>query len=177
MKYRGNSGGVAFGYNMPASLEKPILRVASSEFRNNSAIAEGTFHTSSQTFSKRVYSGRGGSMAVYVNTSHHNISITISNCVYENNIAPSYGGGIYLGLSEKGYSQNDVLIEGTRFVSNTAGLGGGGFVLNHPEAKIVDCNLINNSATAGGGIFIASPFGRKPSPIKNYLLRSMLKCQ
>ena len=156
---------MAFGYNMPESIEKPILRVASSEFRNNSAIAEATFHTSSQTISKRIFSGRGGSMAVYSNASHHNISITISNCVYENSYARSYGGGIYLGLLKKidaGYSQNDVLIEGTRLTSNTAGLGGGGFVLFYPEAKIVDCKFINNSATAGGGIFMSSPLGRKP---------------
>ena len=164
MKYRGNSGGVAFGYNMAGSIEKPILRVVRSEFRNNSAITESTFHTSSQTASERIFSGRGGSMAVYINVSHHNINVTISNCVYENNFARSYGGGIYLGLSEKndaGYSQNDVLIKETNFTSNTAGLGGGGFVLFYPEAQIVDCIFTNNSATAGGGIFISSPIDRK----------------
>ena len=164
VKYRGNSGGVAFGYNMPENIAKPILRVTNSTFRNNSAIAESTFHTSSQTVLGRIYTGRGGSMAVYSNASHHNISVTISNCVYENNFARSYGGGLYLGLSEKidaGYSQNDVLIEGTNFTSNTAGFGGGAFVLFYPEATINDCNLTNNSATAGGGIFMSSPLGRK----------------
>ena len=116
VEYRGNSGGVAFGYNMPESIKKPILRVASSEFRNNSAEAEEIFHTSSQTISNRIYRGRGGSMAVYSNASHHNISITISNSVYENNYARYYGGGLYINLPEKtdaGYFRNDVLIEGT----------------------------------------------------------------
>ena len=164
MTYRANSGGVAFGYNMPESIKKPILRVASSEFRNNSAEAKEIFHTSSQTISKRIYRGRGGSMAVYSNASHHNISITISNCVYENNYARYYGGGLYITLAEKNdaeYFQNDVLIEGTRFVSNTAGLGGGGLSISYPEAEIVDCNLTNNSALAGGGILITAAFNRK----------------
>ena len=164
VKYRGNSGGVAFGYNMPENIAKPILRVTNSTFRNNSAIAESTFHTSSQTVLGRIYTGRGGSMAVYSNASHHNISVTISNCVYENNFAHYHGGGLFLVLAEKVdavYSQNDVLIENTTFASNTAGFAGGGLVLAYPEANIVNCTVTNNSATAGGGIFICSPLGRK----------------
>ena len=172
MTYRGNSGGVAFGYNMPENIAKPTLRVANSVFRNNSAIAETSFHTSSQTISKRIYSGRGGSMAMYSNASHHNISVHITDCKYENNYARSYGGGIYLNLAQKldeGYSQNEVLIQKTRFDSNIAGLGGGGIVLFYPEAKIIDCNFTNNSAIAGGGIFVSSPLGRKQITYNNYV--------
>ena len=164
IKFRGNSGGVAFGYNMLENCSKPILQVCNSVFQNNSAIAEATFHTSSQTIAGRIYSGRGGSMAVYSNASHHNISVTITNCIYKNNFARSYGGGVYFGLAAKiddVPSQNEIIIVRTNFVSNTAGLGGGGFVLFYPEASIIDCNITNNSASAGGGIFVSSPFGCK----------------
>ena len=100
-------------------------------------------------------------MAVYSNASHHNISVTISNCVYENNLARYYGGGLFLVLAVKvdaGNSQNDVLVEGTTFASNTARLAGGGLVLAYPEANVVNCTV---TATAGGSIFICSFLGRK----------------
>ena len=164
MTYRGNSGGVAFGYNFPENISKHTIQVHNSVFRNNRAIAELTFRTTSQTSTKKIASGRGGSMAIYSNATHHNISITITNCVYENNFAHSYGGGLYVGLDEKidtSSSQSEVLIGRTKFVSNVAGLGGGGLVIVYPETNITNCIISNNSAIAGGGIFLPSPLGRK----------------
>ena len=49
VSYRGNSGGVAFGYNMPENTIKlSTLRVFNSVFRNNRAVAVSSFQTSSQ---------------------------------------------------------------------------------------------------------------------------------
>ena len=164
-KYRGNSGGVAFGYTMPENIiTQPKLQVFNSIFRNNCAMAESTFHTSSQSIASKVFSGRGGSMAVYINGTHNNISIAIKNCTYENNFARYHGGGLYLLIAERtgtSCSLNEVVIERTQFASNKAGIGGGGIVMFNPVMKIVDCNITNNSARAGGGIFVFRSISRK----------------
>ena len=132
MKYIGNTGGVAFGYNMPENITKPTLYVLNSVFHNNSVIAISSFHTSSQTVASKVFTGRGGAMAVYSNASHHSMSVFIIDCIYESNSAWSYGGGLYHAIVEKintGYYPIDITIEGTTFACNTAGFGGGGAAL------------------------------------------------
>ena len=66
---------------------------------------------------------------------------------------------MYLVLAEKideKYSHNDIIIKRTQFAGNSAGFGGGGIVILYPELKINDCNITNNSASAGGGIFISN---------------------
>ena len=163
-RLRGNSGGVAFGYNMPENITMPTIYISNSVFRNNSAIARKTFRTSSQTMAQLIYSGRGGAMAVYSNAFYHNISVYITDCEYEDNSARSFGGGLYIALAGKtdtGYYQNDFKIESTTFAGNTAGLGGGGVALFYPEIEIVDCTINSNSASSGGGIFMTNVFSRK----------------
>ena len=155
---------MAIGYNMPGNVSELTLRVANSLFNNNSANAAPIVQTSTQTVNKTIFIGRGGSMAVYCNAYHHNISVIITDSVYKNNFARSYGGGLYFGITEKddsSYSPNEIVIEKTIFASNTAGLGGGGLVLFNIEAKVTDCNITNNTAIAGGGIFVSTPLGCK----------------
>ena len=151
--YRGNSGGVTFSYNMPGNITHQNLQVFNSIFRNNCALAAPTFHASSQAITTKVFTGRGGSMAIITRNS---ISIAIRNCTYENNFAQIHGGGLYLAILEgisTSCSHKDIVIERTQFASNIAGIGGGGIVMFTPALKIVDCNITNNSASAGGGIF------------------------
>ena len=71
---------------------------------------------------------------------------------------------MYIDLAEKSdtsITHNEVVIVKTLFFSNIAGIGGGGLVMFYPALKVIDCNITNNSAIAGGGIFVHSPLDRK----------------
>ena len=166
--YRGNTGGVSFGYNtLPENFSTPILRVSNSVFRNNSATATSVFLTSSEAFFAQIFTGRGGSMAVFINESHHDIIVTISDCFYENNTARSFGGAMYFLLG--GFrTHHKIFVERTRIVSNTGKIGGGGvetaFFNVGPDndpllTTFVDCEFISNTAIAGGGLFVFTSTG------------------
>ena len=101
-------------------------------------------------------------MAVFCNESRHNIRVTISDCVFENNYARSFGGGVYLLLGGFG-THHRILMERTQVVSNFGQIGGGGiqatFFNSGPEEDpllmtVVDCKINNNSAQAGAGIYV-----------------------
>ena len=102
-------------------------------------------------------------MAVFSNESRHNINVTISNCVFENNYARSFGGGAYLLLGGFG-THHRILMERTQVVSNIAQIGSGGGIMasffnsgpeDHPLLMtFVDCEIGNNSGVAGGGIYV-----------------------
>ena len=161
--YRGNTGGVSFGYNtLPTNFSSPMLQVAHSVFRNNSARATSAFLTSSQAFFAQIFTGRGGSLAIFVNESRHDLDALITNCTFESNIARSFGGGVFLLLGGFG-THHKVVVERVVVVSNVAIQGGGGFQAaffnNGPEEdpllmRFDDCRFENNSASAGGGVFV-----------------------
>ena len=101
-------------------------------------------------------------MAVFSNESRHNICVTISDCVFGNNYARSFGGGAYLLLGGFG-THHRILVERTQVVSNIGQIGGGGiqasFFNSGPEEDpllmtFIDCNISNNSGLAGGGIYV-----------------------
>ena len=92
-------------------------------------------------------------MAVFSNESRYNINVTISNCVFENNYARTFGGGVYLLLGGFG-THHRILMERTLLVSNIAQIGGGGilavFFNSGPEDDpllmiFVDCEIRKNS--------------------------------
>jgi hypothetical protein len=179
VSYRGNSGGVAFGYNIPENTIKlSRLRVFNSVFRNNTAIAVSSFQTSSQIIADYIFSGRGGSMAVYSNASHHNIRVHITDCKYRITLQSLMEEVCTLSLQKKLmrsiYSHNDIIIERTQFAGNSAGFGGGGIALLYPELKIIDCNFTNNSASAGGGIFISNIISYTGSPVNYVQIKNTL---
>ena len=161
--YRGNTGGASFGYNtLPLDFSSPRLTVSHCVFRNNSATATSAFRTSSQAFFAQIFSGRGGAMAVFVNESRHDLRVLIHDCVYEDNFARSFGGGVYLLLGGFGRG-HEVLVVRARVRSNVALFGGGGFQAsffnNGPEDDPLlmgfdDCRFQGNTGIAGGGIFV-----------------------
>ena len=101
-------------------------------------------------------------MAVFCNESRHNIRVTINSCVFDNNYARLFGGGVYLLLGGFG-THHRILMERTHVVSNVGQIGGGGihavFFNSGPEEDpllmtFVDCEIYNNSAQAGAGIYV-----------------------
>lgn len=74
-------------------------------------------------------------------------SITLNNCIVENNFAASNGGGIY---SENGTS----LIQNSIIRNNKAAAGGGFCSFQPNEDKIYNCLFLNDTAnSAGGGMY------------------------
>ena len=150
VEYRGNSGAVAVGYNNVPSNPLMLLQVTNSIFLNNSATATTSFQTSTNLVTNRVYTGRGGALALYQQyATPNNLTIIIKNCNFINNSAQSYGGAMYLNAIT-----NLSLVEKTTISFNTAGIGGGGLAAFHPTISIVQCNITYNRAFAGGGVFI-----------------------
>lgn len=186
--YRGNTGGVAFGYNtLPSHFSSPTLEVSDCTFWNNSATADNEVLTTNQAYRRRSFTGRGGALAVFCNEAHHDLLVTISDCTFRENYAQSYGGAMYLllgGLS----THHKILVKRTSIFSNTAILGGGGVLaafLNSGPLLItfVDCNISQNSGAAGGGIYASSPSGMSTiallsgsSPVHVFDLLTKVKC-
>ena len=104
-------------------------------------------------------------MAVFCNESRHNIRVlTISDCVFENNYAHIYGGGVYFLLGGFG-THHRILMERTQVVSNIGQIGGGGilatFFNSGPEEDpllmtFFDCEINSNSALTGAGIYVVT---------------------
>lgn len=154
---------MSFGYNtLPSNFSSPFLIVQSSTFINNSATAEFLFLTSSRAFFAEVFTGRGGGIGVFINESRHDITVTITDCIFEGNRAKSFGGGLFLLLG--GFStHHKVFVLNNCFDSNVAEQGGGAiqssFYNNGPQdepllALYDNCTIRNNTAKAGGGIFV-----------------------
>jgi predicted outer membrane repeat protein len=75
----------------------------------------------------------------------------IRNCIFENNEA-RYGGGLFVGGSGGGPGAT---IEHCVFRNNTAEISGGGvwFAGNAWDQYILDCEIYNNTADRGAGLF------------------------
>ncbi|MHC4573097.1 MAG: InlB B-repeat-containing protein [Planctomycetota bacterium] len=80
------------------------------------------------------------------------VSLTVADCNFVNNLA-DYGGGMYLDPNCSG------TVTGTVLISNDANQDGGGIFLNTSGnvaellLSIVDCEVIDNSARRGAGLF------------------------
>ena len=82
-----------------------------------------------------VLDGHGG--AVCVDRTY----ATIADCVFDDNSASVYGGGLFL-------YRNPSSVTGCRFVDNSSG-GGGGLAANRSGMTISYCDFVNNSALSG----------------------------
>jgi len=71
----------------------------------------------------------------------------VTNCIFTENSARSYGGGFYANTFENDITNCD-------FISNAAaggGYGGGGFCLNYMTGSVEACTFTGNSAGSYGG--------------------------
>lgn len=94
--------------------------------------------------------GSGGAIACgnYVSPSE-SASPTITNCIFRNNYAHTYGGGVFCICS-------DANIINSIFVANKAGSNGGGMYSKFQgNNKILNCTFIMNYAEyEGGGLYV-----------------------
>ena len=163
--FRGNTGGVAIGYNnLPLEYIDPSMRVSNSVFVNNSALG---FLVPERALSVLSFPGRGGGLGIFINENRHNLSIEISGCVFERNFAQLFGGGVFLFIFSPANDRHFAMIENCEVISNTALLGGGGIQLTYPLAltgrsdspntiQVKDCNFIRNRGASGGGLHLTT---------------------
>ncbi len=161
-QYRGHAGGLSIGTESEEASDSLEVHftVKDCVFRNNTSNPpESLILSTTDLFQAFQFPGRGGGCSILLNTSFP-ANATIENCLFENNFAVTFGGGLYLGFS--GYSDHIIYITETRFVRNRSGSSGGlqyGF-LEGVEQE-VDIRLLvhnseftENSARFGGGTFI-----------------------
>ena len=127
-QYRGNAGGVAIGiYGVSHTNQtKPSVLVAGSSFARNVAYPVNQV-TSSTLIQNRIFVGRGGGLAVYVEQDDP-VIITIIGCTFTNNSASTRGGGVFLlldgHLSGHMFILADSLLEGNNVTGSNGGGGG-----------------------------------------------------
>lgn len=178
-QYRGSAAGISIGYddNHYSDTGTPIDRVPGGA--GSVTVTNCTFQNNTHTpitdqqvnphnfFSRYVFPGRGGALSVTVNSSFP-FNANITDCLVENNLAQSFGGGFYIVYS--GYSEHLTVVNNSRFSNGHAQDGGGGaLVVAFVEAgrresfnvrlEIYNTNFADNSAVFGGGIFFLA--GRK----------------
>lgn len=160
--FRGNTGGVAIGYNiLPDDFRNPTLHISHSTFRDNQA---NGFRSPNRAVAANVYLGRAGGLGLFLNESLHNISIHIFDCVFESNFARLFGGGLF--ILTQSHIHNQLVkfhVEESRFIGNQANFGGAGIQLSYlnsgsnerPHTAVFRrCEFINNRGPSGSGIYI-----------------------
>ncbi len=160
-QYRGHSAGLSIGTKEESTNNSRIhFMVTDCTFRNNTSNAPpDKVGATTRLYTTFTFTGRGGGCSILVNV-RFPASATVENCVFEENSAANFGGGIYLGFS--GYSSHKIIVNKARFVRNRSGSAGGlqyGFSKEvGREADIVllltNSEFVKNSARFGGGTHI-----------------------
>ena len=164
--WRGHAGGLSIAYNYDKPLNGTTISavIAKNTFINNSAWSlSQNKRTTSLLLTQFVFTGRGGGCSININ-SHTAINVTIRNCIFTNNNALYYAGGLYLVF--KTVSGHIATVSDSQFIENqTPGGAGGmniGFVSGGRDAianKVFVLGLLfrKNKALFGSGanIFVA----------------------
>ena len=155
--FRGHSGGLSLAYS---SLEvSPEFSVRDCNFTNNTANPSlGVQRTTTQVFQQRVFTGRGGGLAVLINGVEP-VNGTIKNCVFSDNTARSFGGGLY--TVQSGLSNHTIHVSDSLFIGNYARTGAGGLLAwfidggddrNSNKLIATGCTFVRNQSPHGGAI-------------------------
>ena len=169
LPYRGNTGAVSVGYDNDKLLTvvNPLVSVKHCEFVNNSAdVSAESKRTTNNAIADGLFTGRGGSLGLFIRESFRNISASISDSEFRDSYAFSFGGGVYVALDGDA-SQHNVTIQDCQLVNNRANLGAGGMIIIffsnglrlHPmTVTVFKSKFIGNSGDTGGGIYITPQY-------------------
>ena len=160
--FRGHSGGLSLAYS---SLEvSPEFSVRDCNFTNNTADPSlGIQRTTTQVFQQRVFTGRGGGLAVLI----HGVTPvdgSIEKCIFIDNVARSFGGGLYTVQSS--LSNHTIRVRDSLFIGNYAGTGAGGLLAgffdggddrNSNKLIATGCTFVRNQSPHGGAIKSSIP--------------------
>ena len=158
--YRGNSGGIAIGYNLlPGENDRSITTITNSVFVRNEARG---FITPERAVTSEAYRGRGGGIGIYLNETYTDIVINVTDCIFEHNKAAVYGGAFYFVSSSYPTVQHIINLERCHFSDNDAPLGSGAISLSYfgtaNESRqhsfvVKDTNFTRNFGEAGGAFY------------------------
>jgi predicted outer membrane repeat protein len=159
-QYRGHAGGLSIGYNNISVSFGPVAYVSGCVFRNNTSDPTSDLvQTTSQLVQFSRFTGRGGGCAIPINPLY-SLNATVENCLFEQNYAGSFGGGLYINFN--GLEHHIVTIRQVQFLRNQAPTAGGlevAFVSGgntgaDNRLEVYDSNFTENIATFGGGVNI-----------------------
>lgn len=161
--WRGHSGGlsIAFYSNKLLTGIKLSVLVRYSIFFNNTSLArKGGRQTTSQLIENNLPIGRGGGCIVSV-SSVTPVNVEVSDCVFEQNHAMTYGGGLYY-LFDK-VSGHNATANRVTFTDNVCDLGAGGMMFffveagtqeNSNQVLASDLYFKGSRAIRGGGVYV-----------------------
>ena len=155
-KYRGHSGGLSVGFLLLPT--PPVVIVCHCLFRNNTSNPSSPIiQTPTDVVQFSHFTGRGGGCSFIINPLIP-VNATIEDCIFEENFAISFGGGLYITFFN---SQQNIhfTIRRVKFIKNYAetagailcGIRTGGFPGAENKVLVFDSIFIENEAVYGGG--------------------------
>lgn len=158
--FRGNTGCLSISYHsMDVTLTDATVYVHNCEFVNNTAYVNVNFATPESILTRRVYTGRGGAVGLFVSENNFTVTTVMTDCHFLYNQADAYGGAVY--IVHRGYAPHEATIGNTMFSKNGVKFGGGGLILvglGESESPrvflVVKCTFDSNMANiAGSGLY------------------------
>ncbi len=128
-QFHGNSGAVSISYFPVKASDnasfffnqlRSIALISDCIFTDNQAILPPGISESQLTeaLNNNTYHGRGGGLGIYVQENIRNVSVKIQDCLFENNFADSFGGGLYLNIDGQN-STHYFTVERSNFTRNS----------------------------------------------------------
>ena len=163
-QYRGYAGGLSVGYHQEGMLSsRPQLRVERCIFRNNTNDPPASIQQSTtQLLQQGAYTGRGGGFAILIFSSLP-LNGTLEDCVFEENFARSFGGGMYVAID--GQLDHLVVLNRVRLAKNSSPNGGGllaGYGLGSASVSslfVYNSEFVENGAMFGAGMCLITTGG------------------
>ena len=161
-QYRGHAGGLSVGYHREGILSsRPRLRVERCTFRNNTSDPLASIQQSTtQLLQQFIYTGRGGGCAIIINPSLP-LNGTLEDCVFEENVARSFGGGLYVVFN--GQLNHVLVLNRVRLVRNVCPSTAGGLEVGYGPGSAssstsslfaYNSEFVENRAVFGGGVYL-----------------------
>ena len=153
-EYRGHSGGLAVGFLLLPTA--PVVIVSHCLFRNNTSNPSSPIiQTTTDVVQFSRYTGRGGGCSFTINPLF-SLNATIEDCVFEENFAISFAGGLYIVLF--GNQQHNFTVHRVKFVKNYSPTAGAllvwirkeGFQETENIVLVYGSIFIENEAVSGG---------------------------
>jgi len=159
-QYRGHAGGLSVGYCQDQMIvARPQLRIENCTFRNNTSDPEASLQqTTTQLLQRLAFTGRRGGCSIPISSSFPS-NVTVENCLFEENFARSFGGGLYVAFD--GQLDHQVILNRIKVVRNNCPMAAAGLAVGYITGSTAgsvsslfayNSEFIENQATFGGGV-------------------------
>ncbi len=167
--FRGNTGALSLSFqNYPQTFSTPRIKLNNCQFINNRAEATENFLSTNEALSRNIFTGRGGSIGIFINEHMSDVNIHIEDSAIVNSYARSLGGGVFMIINGQLPRQHVVNFIRTNISLSYAQVAGSGVFLGYlsatdtvltPHSVLFEqCNFVNNTGFSGGGVYIVTSF-------------------